>query len=98
MEERIKEILEKAGVKKIVNTLTIITLSLIKSKSISIRQLADFIPSNTQKQSKVNRIWRFINKSKLFKPLHIYKAMINILFSLFKIDQIIIDFTSLRGC
>jgi len=59
--------------------------------------MADFLPLQTQKQSKVNRIWRFINKSKLFKPINIYKAVIKIVFTIFKVDQIVIDFTSLEG-
>jgi len=59
--------------------------------------MADFLPLQTQKQSKVNRIWRLINKSKLFKPINIYKAVIKIVFTIFKIDQIVIDFTSLEG-
>jgi len=59
--------------------------------------MADFLILNTKKQSKVNRIWRFLNKSKLFKPINIYKAIIKIVFSIYKVDQVVIDFTSLDG-
>jgi len=59
--------------------------------------MADFLTLNTKKQSKVNRIWRFLNKSKLFKPINIYKAIIKIVFSIYKVDQVVIDFTSLDG-
>ncbi|HIP43027.1 MAG TPA: hypothetical protein EYG91_03835, partial [Aquifex aeolicus] len=59
--------------------------------------MADYMPINTSKQAKVNRIWRFINKSKLFKPIFIYKAIVKLIFTIYKVDQIIIDFTALKG-
>ena len=98
MEEKIKEILLNNGLqKKILNTLIIIIQALIKSKSPSIRQMADLLPLETNKQSKVNRIWRFINKSKLFKPKHIYKVILKIVLKITKQKEIIIDFTSLNS-
>ena len=59
--------------------------------------MADILPIKANKQSKVNRIWRFINKSKLFKPKHIYQVITKIVFKLTKQNKIIIDFTSLKG-
>lgn len=59
--------------------------------------MADYMSINTSKQAKVNRIWRFINKSKLFKPIFIYKAIVKLIFTIYKVDQIIIDFTALKG-
>jgi len=98
MQEMLKMLLAQYGVpKKILDTLTMIVLSLIRSKTASIRQMADFIEINASKQVKVNRIWRFINKSKLFKPNSIYKAIVKLIFSTYKAEQIIIDFTALKG-
>ena len=98
MEEKLKIVLAEYGVsKKILDTLINITFSLIKSKTVSIRQMADYMPTNTSKQVKVNRIWRFINKSKLFKPISIYKAIIRLIFTIYKVKQIVIDFTALKG-
>ena len=59
--------------------------------------MADFLQIESNKQSKVNRIWRFINKSKLFKPKHVYQVITKIVFRLTKQNKIIIDFTSLEG-
>ena len=96
MEEKLKIVLAEYGVsKKILDTLINITFSLIKSKTVSIRQMADYMPTNTSKQVKVNRIW--IYKSKLFKPISIYKAIIRLIFTIYKVKQIVIDFTALKG-
>ena len=83
--------------KKIANTLSLVALALIKASSPSIRTLADYISLPYSKQSKTNRIYRLINKSKSFKPQFIMKALFLISFKLSDSSFVIIDFTSLKG-
>ena len=53
MEEKLKIVLAEYGVsKKILDTLINITFSLIKSKTVSIRQMADYMHTNKSKYEK----------------------------------------------
>jgi hypothetical protein len=65
----IANILHKHGVfKRIASTLAMLSISLLKTRNPSIRNLADYLPLPYSKQVKTNKIWRLFNKSKSFKP------------------------------
>ena len=92
------DILHRYGVfKKIASTLALVCLALLKAGTPSIRGLADYLPLPYSKQVKTNRIWRFFNKAKTFKPIVVMKALFCIVFKLADKPFIIIDFTSLNG-
>ena len=72
----IADTLYKYGVfKKIASTLALLSLALLKAGTPSMRGLADYLLLPYSKQAKTNRIWRFFNKAKTFKPIVVMKAL-----------------------
>jgi hypothetical protein len=98
LEKIIANILHKHGVfKRIASTLAMLSISLLKTRNPSIRNLADYLPLPYSKQVKTNKIWRLFNKSKSFKPSIAMKSLSFLAFKLTKAPFVIIDFTPLNG-
>jgi len=82
--------------KRAAKNVVLIAEALIKAKKPCIRQMALSLPTRGQKQSRVNRIWRFLHKMS-FKPKIFYSAFVRLVTKKIKSRYIIIDFTSLKG-
>ncbi|MGC9063087.1 MAG: hypothetical protein ACP5JL_00170 [bacterium] len=74
--------------KKAAQNITLIAYAILKAKSLFMRQIALYLPTDGLKQSKVNRVWR---------DLRCYKAFVNFILQKVKTTHVIIDFTSLNG-
>jgi len=82
--------------KKAAQNITLIAYAILKAKSLFMRQIALYLPTDGLKQSKVNRVWRFFHKLKL-SDLRCYKAFVNFILQKVKTTYVIIDFTPLDG-
>jgi len=59
--------------KKAAENITLISLAILKAKSLFMRQIVLYLAVDDLKQSKLNRVWRFFHKLKLPK-LNCYRA------------------------
>ncbi|MBF0539476.1 MAG: transposase, partial [Nitrospirae bacterium] len=60
------------------------------------RQIALYLPVDGQKQSRVNRVWRFFHKMKM-EQKDFYGAFVRVIPKIVKNRYVIIDYTALRG-
>lgn len=82
--------------KSVAKNIILIAYAILKAKSLFMRSIALYLPTNKQKQSKVNRIWRFFHKLKL-SEFDCYKAFSRFILERVKTNYVILDFTSLDG-
>jgi len=82
--------------KKAAQNITLIAYAILKAKSLFMRQIALYLPTDGLKQSKVNRVWRFFHKLKL-SDLRCYKSFAKFVLQRIKTNYVIIDFTPLNG-
>lgn len=73
-----------------------ISYAILKAKSLFMRGIATYLPVEAQKQSKVNRIWRYFHKLEM-NYSDCFIAFSKFILEIIKTRYVILDFTSLDG-